>query len=139
MDRRKLFNRQALLVALIALVNFGAIKFHWYYSLWWFDMPMHFLGGMWVAMLIIWYLGDSKFSIESVGRVILGAFIVGLAWEVFELLLNEQFVQNAYDLPDTLSDIFFDLSGAFTAVLYTAMRIMNIPESGLKFYNAEKS
>ncbi|MBP6866324.1 MAG: hypothetical protein KBC12_02145 [Candidatus Pacebacteria bacterium] len=139
MDKRKLFNRQALLVAIIALVNYGAIKFHWYYSLWWFDMPMHFLGGMWVAMLLAWYLSDDRFSTDSVGRVILGAFIVGLSWEVFELLLNEQFVQNAYDLPDTLSDIFFDLSGAFTAVFYVALRIMNIPESGLKFYNAEKS
>jgi hypothetical protein len=139
MDRRKLFNRQALLVAIIALVNYGAIKFHWYYSLWWFDMPMHFLGGVWIAMLITWYLADENFTIESVGRVILGAFIVGLAWEVLELLLNEQFVQNAYDLPDTLSDIFFDLSGAFTAVFYVALRIMHISESRLKFYNAEKS
>jgi len=60
-------------------------------------------------------------------------------WEVFELLLNEQFVQNAYDLPDTLSDIFFDLSGAFTALFYIALRIMHISESRLKFYNAEKS
>jgi len=139
MDKRKLFNRQALLVAFIALVNYGAIKFHWYYSLWWFDMPMHFLGGMWVAMLIVWYLADHRFSIDSVGRAILGAFIVGLSWEVFELLLNEQFVQNAYDLSDTLSDIFFDLSGAFTAVFYVALRIMHIPESRLEFYNAEKS
>src|SRR3989339_1196126 len=135
MDRRKLFNRQALLVAIVALVNYGAIKFHWYYSLWWFDMPMHFLGGMWVALLLAWYLSDESFSADSIGRVILGAFIVGLSWEVFELLLNEQFVQNAYDLPDTLSDIFFDLSGAFTALFYIALRIMHISESGLKFYN----
>ncbi len=139
MDRKKLFNRQALLVIMIALVNFGALKFHWYYSLWWFDMPMHFLGGMWVSMFILWYLKDDNFSIDSIGRVILGVFIVGLAWEVLELFLNEEFVQNAYDLPDTLSDIFFDLSGAFTAVFYVAMRVMNIPESGLKLYNAEKS
>lgn len=139
MDRRKLWNRLALLVILIALINFAATKFHWYYSLWWFDMPMHFLGGMWVGMFLIWYLVHEEFSVESIGRVILGVFIIGIAWEVLEFVLNEAIARDAYDLKDTLSDIFFDLSGAFTAVFYVALRIMRPSESKLQLYNAQKN
>lgn len=139
MNRIKLFNRQALLVVGIALINYAAIKFHWYSSLWWFDMPMHFLGGVWVGLLFIWYLVRRDFSIDAIGRVLLGVFIVGMAWEVLELVLNEQFIRDAYDLRDTISDLFFDMSGAFAAILYTMLRIMNISQNKLQFYNAEKS
>ncbi|MFN4181548.1 MAG: hypothetical protein ACK4FA_02540 [Candidatus Paceibacteria bacterium] len=139
MNRIKLFNRQALLVVGIALINYAAIKFHWYSSLWWFDMPMHFLGGLWVGMLLIWYIVREDFSLHAIGRVLLGAFIVGMAWEVLELVLNEQFIRDTYDLRDTISDLFFDLSGTFAAMFYAMLRIMNIGQNKLQFYNAEKS
>ncbi len=139
MNRQKLFNRLALLVVMIALVNFAAIKFHWYSSLWWFDMPMHFIGGVWVGMFFSWYLFQNDFSLSAIGRVILGVFIVGMAWEVFELVVNEQFARDVYDLQDTISDLFFDVSGGFAAVFYVMLRIMNINENKLELYNAEKS
>ncbi len=139
MNRKKLFNRLASLVIFISLINFLAIKFHWYYSIWWFDMPMHFLGGMWVGLFHIWYLIHRELSAKEIGQVILGVFIVAFAWEAFEFILNAQTVKNAFDLRDTVSDLFFGLSGGFTAIFYVFLRIMNIPKSTLQFYNAEKN
>ncbi len=139
MNRKKLFNRLASLVIFISLVNFLALKFHWYYSMWWFDMPMHFLGGMWVGLFVIWFLAERDLSAKEIGQVILGVFVVAFAWEVFEFVLNAETVKNTFDLRDTVSDLFFGLSGGFTAIFYVFLRIMNIPKNTLQFYNAEKN
>ena len=43
---------------------------------------------------------------------------MGLAWEVFEFLVNENIAKNPFDLKDTTSDLFFDTLGGLVAVWY---------------------
>ena len=45
MDRKRLFKIAAYLIATLFLLNYAATKLYWYSSIWWFDMPMHLLGG----------------------------------------------------------------------------------------------
>lgn len=117
MDRKKLPSRIAYLVFFIFVVNTLAMKFHWYYSIWWFDMPMHFLGGFWLALATAWTLGRVNVS-PSILKVLLGVVIVGLGWEFFEVLAYNSPLDAPFNTTDTLSDICFDLAGGLAALFF---------------------
>ena len=55
-SKRKLIKEALILVLMIGVINVVASYFHWYWSIWWFDMPVHFMGGVFVAMLTIYIL-----------------------------------------------------------------------------------
>lgn len=125
-DRKKLFIRIALFISFIFIVNSIAVYFHWYSSLWWFDMIMHFLGGAWLGLLFLWLFNVENFSASLFFKVILSVLIIGLLWEVYEIVVNDQIAKNIFDYQDSVSDLFFDLSGSFTALFYFISRIMRI-------------
>ncbi len=129
MDRKKFFIRVAMLIGLIFVLNFVAEKFHLYYSTWYFDMFMHFLGGVWLGMLLIWFFKVDSFSLRQVFKVILGVLVIGVAWEIFEFVFINTVAEFPFDLADTISDMLFDLSGGFVSICYFFTRIMSIPES----------
>lgn len=123
MDRRKLSIRICLLVVFIFLVNFLAGKFHWYSSLPWFDMFVHFLGGFWLGLGVIYLFPPKISSSSSILKILLGVLIIGLAWEFFEIFVDANFSKKIFDIKDTLSDLCFDLAGGLTATLYFFKRI----------------
>lgn len=53
----------AFLIFILAL-HAVAFSNYWYWTIWWFDMPMHFFGGVWLAMAFL--LLNSKFKILMV-------------------------------------------------------------------------
>lgn len=118
MIRRQLLNKLALSIIFLAVINAFAVHFYWYSLLWWFDMPMHFLGGFTVFFFcaIVW-LGARKWV--SNGRYIFEAIIttvlVGVLWEALELYLYLHFGSPAFVTLDSISDVFFDLAGALFA------------------------
>jgi hypothetical protein len=118
MERKTLFKNLAYLIALIFFVNYLAINFYWYYSVRFFDMFMHFLGGFWVGLFLLWFLFEENFSKTFFLKIVLGVLLVGGLWEVYEVLINNIYAQNPFDALDTASDIFFDLSGGLCAILY---------------------
>jgi hypothetical protein len=96
-----------------------ALTFFLYWSVPWFDVLMHFLGGVWIAALVYWFLRRMvpfvPLSSQAIFAILLGAtFLVGIAWEVFEYLVGTYFTEN-YPL-DTSIDLLMDLVGA--GVLY---------------------
>ncbi|MES2416531.1 MAG: hypothetical protein V4504_02435 [Patescibacteria group bacterium] len=117
MNKEKLLKRMALMVFFIFIVNFLAMKFYWYSSLWWFDMPMHFLGGFFLGMIGLYLLLPKDFSSAYVFKLFLFVLVVGAGWEVFEIIVN-QISSNPFYILDTISDIFFDVSGGLSAILY---------------------
>jgi len=122
MDSKKLFKRLTILILFIFVINFFADKFYWYYSIWWFDMPMHFLGGFFVGLVLIWFLSYKNFSPELsfdlFFKIFLGILLIGIGWEIFEILFNNIIAQNSFNILDTVSDICFDASGGLYAILY---------------------
>ena len=50
--------------------------------------------------------------------------IVGIGWEVYEILVNTLMAENLFNYLDTISDISFDLSGGLFAILYFLRRII---------------
>ncbi len=119
MTRKKLSIRVGSLVLFIFLVNFLAMKFYWYSSIWWFDMPMHFMGGLWLGLVFVWFFWGQEFNYKLVLKIILGVLIVGISWEVFEVLLNNYTIRDPFSTLDTISDVCFDLAGSFFAILYS--------------------
>ena len=124
MDHKKLLKRILFLIFFILIVNYIASSLYWYYSIWWFDMPMHFLGGFWLGLAFLWFLFVEKLSLQLIFKIMVGILLVGFLWEVFEVLVNDAITQNPFNILDTASDVFFDLAGGALAILYYIKRIM---------------
>ena len=52
------------LLLFIFIIHFLALANHWYWTYSWLDIPMHFFGGFWVAMVYL-YLINPKLSITN--------------------------------------------------------------------------
>lgn len=126
MDSKKIFQQLASLVIAIFILNFLANKFHWYYSIWWFDMPMHFMGGSWLGMVFFWFFKVRELNLSVnltfLTRLVAWVLFIGVAWELFEYFFINYMAQNNFDLIDTSSDLFFDLFGGTTAVAFLLKR-----------------
>lgn len=109
------------LLLVIFLLNGIAVAFSLYWLIWWFDMPMHFLGGVWVAGMTLWYFAASKPRVsfgKALGVAILSVTVVGGLWEIFEFGVDRMIVvPERYDMIDTSSDMLFDILGALCAAI----------------------
>src|SRR3989338_2700741 len=99
MSRARLLRILALLVCVIALMQGAAIAFSLYWTLWWYDILLHFLGGGFFWVLLLWgrflsgYFPAPSFP-WSPGRLFLFLFtlsltlVIGTGWEAFEWLVG---------------------------------------------------
>lgn len=122
MDRVKLLKPLIYLIFFILVMNFLANKFYWYSSIWYLDIIMHFLGGLWLGLAFIYLFSPQDHSFNSVFKILLFVLLIGVGWEVFEIAVNDVITKNPFNYLDTLSDIFFDLSGGLCAILYVWSR-----------------
>ncbi len=121
MERKKFPKFLFSLIFFIAIVNTLAVTFSWYWRIPWFDMPMHFLGGLFVGSVALWFYSQSverrylRALLVSIGAVLM----VGGLWEVFEFSVDTIVsVSEQNGIIDTLSDIIFDIIGGTMAVVY---------------------
>lgn len=120
MNRSMLLKHLVVLMFFIFLVNFAANKFYWYYSVWYFDIIMHFLGGLWLGLFFAYIFSGKSGPSPGSGfffKVLLSTLVVGILWEFYEYYLNAVSLES-FDLPDTLYDIFFDMLGAAASLFY---------------------
>lgn len=118
MERKNLFKRLALFILFIFALNFLANKFFWYSSIWYLDMIMHFLGGFWVGLFVFYLLKEEAISFRLIFKILLFVFFVGIGWEIYEVLVDKVITKDSFNILDTSSDLFFDLSGGLYAILY---------------------
>ncbi len=128
-NRKKFSIRVISLIFFILALDVIASKFHWYFTIWWFDMPMHFLGGIWVGLALLWYFPLKSLFFKEVFKIIFGVLIVAIFWEIFEILVDKVIAQNPFNALDTLSDIFFGMAGGVVSIFYFFRRIMIKRES----------
>lgn len=110
----------------IFFINIIAHKFYWYSSVSYFDMIMHFMGGFFLLLAIAYVFPpkDNHSRTKSLVFLLSGVLIIGIAWEIFEYIFNNFLGGQAFDILDTLSDLFFDMLGSFLATFYFLRRIM---------------
>ena len=123
-ERKEVLFVSFALIILIGVLNIWALNNFWYWVYWWFDILMHFLGGLWVGVMAIWvyYLSGllGKPLITKKNVLILSfvsVLVVGIGWEVFEIFIKETINEPGFII-DTLGDLLFDLLGAFVAYRY---------------------
>lgn len=107
--------RSAFFVALvIAVLHILAVAFYLYSFYWWFDIPLHFLGGLSVGLTALYWRGRIAPFAAAAGA----ALAFGLMWELFEyaagITLNGI---GSYPL-DTVKDLFLDAAGGLLAYLF---------------------
>ena len=107
---------------IIAFLHLVAINFFLYWDLAWFDLMMHFLGGVWVSLLGFWIMAfltrTKEFSIKSI--IYIAVFFtvgIGILWELFEAGAGISFVGK--DMwGDTFSDLALDIVGGLVSGFY---------------------
>ena len=126
MNTKDLFRKLSSLVIFIFLTNFVANKLHLYYSIWWFDMVMHFMGGAWLGLVFVWFESKKNLPIilnsSLVLKVVAWILLVGIGWEFFEYYFINYMAQNNFDIIDTMSDLVLDLSGGLLVTIYFARK-----------------
>ena len=109
-----------LLLLVIATLHWIGSDIGLYETTSWFDIIMHFLGGAWVSGAALWlaavYLPDNRLYLVSVRNLVLCAIAVGIAWEVFELLMGWTVLDMPNYWGDSILDIVMDTMGGWTMV-----------------------
>ena len=120
----------------IGIFHVFALINSWYWSFPWMDIPMHIIGGAWVACVGFWYMNSSQrlrdifASLSDFEKfVILLGFVVlvGIFWEFYEFFYDINFkekfafTQGDMILADTLGDLLNDMIGG--AIVFLAGKI----------------
>ncbi|MBI5817189.1 MAG: hypothetical protein HZB09_02060 [Candidatus Yonathbacteria bacterium] len=124
MSKRSYPTSLFIFILAILTLQYSATYFYWYWRIWWFDMPMHFAGGLWVGLSTLWLvflsgrfkktIPQNAISVFTVG--VLFVFAIAIVWEIFEYAVQIFFPHGTpYDMLDTLSDIFWGLMGGVAA------------------------
>ena len=98
--------------------------FHLKWSIWWYDIPLHFLGGSLVAMsvVLLWhflYL-NTVHKNAIVLTAVFSALTVGIVWEIYELYFGITSLSDGwYYYFDTIKDLVVDVCGAVLASVYS--------------------
>ncbi len=122
MDRKKLVKYILFLMFLIFAGHLLATKFYWYYSIFWFDMVIHFLGGFWVALFFIWFLQLKDTFSPSAKQILLYVFAVAVLWEIFQYFVNNVMGLTPFRPLNTFSDICFGVAGGLAAYFYVSRK-----------------
>lgn len=114
--RFKLYAVAALCAIAAAAAHAFAIQTSLYWSLSWFDFPVHAIAGVMVGIvsyLVASWTLSHRFSLPAAFILLLG---VGLAWEIFEYLVGTSFIDDPAFFADTIQDLFADLLGGGLAI-----------------------
>lgn len=124
MARHDLIRQVFYVAILLVAVHLFAVTYFLYGFIWWFDIPLHFLGGLWVGLFSLWIFFDDikKVRVSRSVRVLIvgvvGAFTFGIAWEFFEYFvgITNNTIGN-YPL-DVIKDLTMDMVGGYVSYLY---------------------
>lgn len=107
-----------ILAGAVFILNEVAVENFLYWRFWWYDIMMHFLGGVVIGGIAIWML--LRFRPDSSRRVVVvnvltSILLVGIGWEIFEYIIDPTYAEQANIVFDTGLDLVMDTIGAFVA------------------------
>jgi len=130
---------QFLVLSLLAILLFHLIAtihyLYWKYK--YLDTILHFLGGVWLGLAVIWYgYYSNKISLPkkplifTIIIVLSFTSLVGVLWEFFEFFINEYVAIKIdpdivkLDLKDNSKDTFSDLFSALFGSLISSFILL---------------
>ncbi len=122
---KKLLWYSLLSALIVAVLHFISIQFYFYWTIWWIDNVMHFLGGLTIGFVTFLFfrlrysLGLNA-NLKSLFIIVIPAvIIVGIGWEVFELFSGTTFPSDGESYwQDTTYDLIDDTLGAIVATFF---------------------
>jgi hypothetical protein len=118
-SRDSLLKIVAALGIAVAALHAAAVAFLLYWTIWWYDITLHFIGGLWVSLGIVWLAYFSGYlplcrrsNVRIFAVTLIWTFVVGVAWEVFEYLMigANIWAPEGYWF-DTIGDLLSDIAG----------------------------
>jgi hypothetical protein len=98
------------LFSLFAIFHQIALTFSLYWYYWWFDILMHFWGGVLLGLLFYIVIKSRWFNLKPKTLFIVSfLLVVTLGWELFEWLIKS--ISNVNYVTDTITDITMGLFG----------------------------
>lgn len=123
MLQSKLFKSFLITLIGVSLLEVVAMKLYLFSTIFWFDMVMHFAGGFFISMFVLWCMTWFQNEDYSYMTLLLyglvGTVVVGICWELYELYFGITFIDSADYWSDTGMDIVMDTFGGMVAVLYS--------------------
>jgi H+/Cl- antiporter ClcA len=125
---KKLLRIACVTAFFIWLVNALANRFYWYSAMWWFDIPMHILGGVFLgfaAGALFFKKIVKRSRRDIVVTVVLFVLAVGIGWEFFEYIV-QSIIKGGTQLahiPDSIKDMFMDIVGGVIAACFVLRAI----------------
>lgn len=114
----------SVLVVLIFLHSAGSY-FSWYWMYPWFDIVVHVLSGLWIALLVLWLASIfgqinslKEYKIKSFLLAFVFAVLFGVVWELVENFGQITSVNADLYSWNTASDIISDAFGGILAYVY---------------------
>lgn len=103
-------------------INQAAEFFKIYSGYHWFDIPMHLTGGFVIGLITIGIvravLGSEKYEkTPQLLITLLGAFVVGIAWEVIEAYYGVSVLYGGNFWFDTIKDLLLDTLGGILSYI----------------------
>lgn len=114
---------QVLLLYSILILHILGNVLGWYYTIPHFDTLMHFLGGFWVAMFLVYlikkYAKDlfRQNKLKEILFLIGITMIIGFFWELYEFLADTFIFNKALFMQQSVVDTITDLIADFFGVL----------------------
>lgn len=106
----RLLAAQFVALTLLAALHNMALQLDLYWHFVWLDVASHFLGGIWVALVIQLVMAHQRRRQLRLAPLMLGVLLVGMGWELFELTTG-LYPQSNYFF-DTSLDLLMDMMGA---------------------------
>lgn len=125
MKERSLLKFALSILALLGILHVVAIGLHLYWTAPWFDIGMHFLGGLMVGFFTLAFISQSKIE-ERVWNTFLFVIsivvVVGMCWEMYEYANGVAYVKDDYGL-DTAIDMVMNIIGGTAAYAFAYKRV----------------
>ena len=111
---RALLYAQLVVVAALAALHLAGVEYHLYWRFIWLDTLAHTLGGMW-AGLFVFSVRTRLGYMPSITWGIVGAIVLGILWEVFEVVVG--IPREANYAFDTSVDLLMDTIGGILGAI----------------------
>lgn len=125
MFNSKLFLRAFVLLFIIIFLDYLAEVFYLHWTVWWYDVVLHFLSGACAAMAFMHFYNyffkpTRENKIKAIHLTFFFVFAVGVLWEIYEVWHGDTtFSDGIFYVRDTLSDLIIDLCGGFFGTIYS--------------------
>jgi len=138
MLKKKLLLISFITILITAILHYLSIKLNWYFTFKQIDIIVHILGGFWIAITAIWFCLEFK-HIETIINyktkyfiaILVYVLIIGVIWEIFELISGNTFLHSSNFWTDSTSDMINNFLGGFIAYVYF-IRMKNYKSETIK-------